>query len=139
MDYGTQEASFAIPAGYADGTLNRLVYKRAGGDLLIVVGRTPAQGKSLEEVVTVRLRDQQRSIPYLEVGERSPRQVDLQTAVDVRLTFVEKQQKKYQRSVSIAVDKNVVVVAVLGPLDSRDEIDGVFDTAVASMTFRKKD
>ena len=69
MDYATQEASFAIPSGFTDLTLNRLVYKRPSGDLQIVVVRVAAQGKSLDEAVTARLREQQRSIPYLEVVE----------------------------------------------------------------------
>jgi hypothetical protein len=136
MDYATQEASFALPNGFADVTLNRLVYKRPTGDLQVVVARSAAQGQSLEEAVTARLRDQQRGIPYFEIGDRSARQVANRPAIDTRVTYVERERKRYQRSASFVVDKKVLVMAVLGPAEGREEIDAIFETALASLAFR---
>jgi hypothetical protein len=136
MDVTTHEACFGVPEGLVDFTLNRLVYKRPNGDLQVVVGRVPAQGRSLEQVVDARVRDQQRSIPYLAITGRSSRQVANRQAIQVTMTFVDRGRQKYQRSVSVAAVEKVIVLAVLGPTERRDEIDAMYETAVASLSFR---
>lgn len=138
MDYATQEASFERPPGLADATINRLVYKRPTGNLQIVVSRAPAQGKSLAELTAIRLRDQKRALPYFELGRQDQRQVANQPTADVALFYNEGERKAYQRSASFIVEGSLVLVAVHGPAQSRQELNDLYEQVLTSLTFRQR-
>lgn len=138
MDYATQEAMFELPAGFGDASLHRLVYKRATGNVHVVVSRTPGQNKTLEQLTTIRLRDQQRSLAYFELGQRSERLVAGTPAADVSLFYADADHKIYQRSASLLVTGTLVLLAVQGPAASREEIDGIFEHALGTLVFRQR-
>lgn len=138
MDYATQEALFELPVGYGDASLNRLVYKRPTGAIHVVVSRTPSQNKTLAELTTIRLRDQQRSLPYFELGQRSERLVAGAPASDVSLHYADADRKVYQRSASFLIAGHLVLLAAQGPATAREEIDAIFEHALTTLVFRQR-
>ena len=139
MHYATHEASFATSASLVDGTVNRLAYRRPNGKLEIFVTRTLAQRKSLPELTAIRLRDQQRALPFYELGGRAERTVASRAVVDVRITFDAAGARAYQRSASFLVDFRMLVIAVQGPIALEAEIDAAFEHLLATLTFRASD
>jgi len=138
VDYATQEASFELPSGFGDASLNRLVYKRPTGDTHLVVSRAPGQGKTLEQLTTIRLREQQRALPYFELGQRSERLVAGAAVADVSLFYADAERKLYQRSASFLIRGNLLLLAIQGTATARDEIDRMFEHALATVVFRQR-
>jgi hypothetical protein len=138
MDYATHEAMFEIPSGYGDASLNRLVYKRATGAIHVVVSRTPAQNKTLSQLTAIRLRDQQRALPFFELGQQSERLVAGAPTADVAVFYADADRKIYQRSASFLVASNLVLLAVQGPAAAREEIDRMFEHALGTLVFRQR-
>ncbi len=138
MDYATQEALFEIPTGYGDASLNRLVYKRPTGAVHVVISRTPAQGKTLAQLTAIRLRDQQRALPFFELGQQSERLVSGAPTADVSLFYADADRKIYQRSASFLIGGNLALLAVQGPAAAREEIDGMFEHALGTLVFRQR-
>jgi hypothetical protein len=139
MHYATQEASFATSGSLVDGTVNRLVYKRQNKRLEVFVTRTLAQRKSLAELTAIRLKDQQRALPFYELGGRAERTVAGRAATEVRITFDGDGGRAYQRSASFLVDVRLLVVAVQGPAVLAGEVDATFEHLLSTMTFRAPD
>jgi hypothetical protein len=136
--YETQEAVFDVPQGCVDGSVTALEYLRpAGGTYRIAVVRSAPEGKTLTALVDDRLVEQRRKLSFFEPVRREERLVAGLPCVELVGTYQEEDARVYQRALCTLVRGQFVVLAVLGALAHKDELDSVFDGAVGTLRLRK--
>ncbi len=112
-DYLIDEASFTLPSGWFDRSLNVLGPEPNEDELKVLISRAEQNGRVLDDFVDGQVKDLSQRLPWFELRGRGERTVAGTRALEVRSSFRDGKASLVQYQVTLAIrDKFVTITAV---------------------------
>jgi hypothetical protein len=134
--YEINEASFALPSGWVDRSLNLLAPESSADGLKVVISRAPQGSNTLDQFVEQQTKESAQRVPWFAERQRSERQIAGARAIEIRATFRDGRVPMIQRQVSFAAKDKFVVISVMSLETAERACDEAFERLLATARLR---
>jgi hypothetical protein len=131
--YTTREASFPVPAGWTDGTVNVLRPADGRGEAKLIVFRAPIGSSTLAAYVASQEKEMSQRRRWFERAGSGARTVDGEQGLEFACTYRDNGVELYQRRVTFAHAGVFLTLLVEAIAEVRNEADAILDRTVASV------